>query len=141
MSLISTLTRHGKHRADSPEVANLRDENRRLLTQVVGAGDHIALIERQLADTQARQAEAEMAVVALDADVYDLTAERDQLLNTVTALRRRFAAELAADANANAITVPNAIRDTSNPADQATAPHDVRPLWAALDPAHIPPAA
>ncbi|MFF9240051.1 hypothetical protein ACF1AL_14625 [Streptomyces sp. NPDC014801] len=78
-----------------------------------------------LADTRAKQAEAEELVVQLQADVDDLTAERDELRAEVTAYR-------AAAANANRITVPPMVRDTSDPADQATAPIDVRPLWDAL---------
>ncbi|MFJ7999042.1 hypothetical protein ACIQ7D_18105 [Streptomyces sp. NPDC096310] len=149
MSLISTLTKHGRHRAVD-KVTALEDDNRRLLRQLFGAIGTIASLESKLANALARQAEAEMTVVALDADVHDLKAERDHLAQEVDWLRRRFAAELAADANANAITVPDAIRDTTAVEDQATAPYDVKTLREALDitvasgnpsPAHIPPAA
>ncbi|TFI30094.1 hypothetical protein [Streptomyces sp. 4R-3d] len=117
-----------KHRA-SDKVALLRDENRRLLTQVVGAGDHIALLEGQLADVRAKRAEAEQVVVCLDADVRDLADERDQQAEEIAELRRRLAPLEAAEANANAITVPPMVRDTTAFEDQATAPIDVRPLW------------
>ncbi|MFJ2110542.1 hypothetical protein ACIOEX_01215 [Streptomyces sp. NPDC087850] len=140
--MIPILSRHGKHRADT-DTSKLRDENRRLLTQVVGAGDAITLLEQQLADVRAKQAEAEMAAVALEVEVYDLAAERDHLAEELAALRHRFAPELAAAANTNAITVPRWVRDTSNPADQATGPLAVYTLRQALDrtsPAHIPPA-
>jgi hypothetical protein len=59
--------------------------------------------------------------VQQQATIDDLTAERDGLLDEVTAYR-------AAEANATRITVPPMVRDTSDPADQATAPIDVRTL-------------
>jgi hypothetical protein len=82
--------------------------------------------------TAAQQIAAEELVVQQQAAIDDLTAERDGLLEEVAALKRRFAAQLAADANATRITVPPMIRDTSALEDQATGPIDVRPLWAAL---------
>lgn len=140
-----------KHRAVDA-VANLRDENRRLLTQVVGAGDAIALLEGQLADVRAKRAEAEQVVVCLSADLDERTEERDQALTEVNALRAQLAPYLAADANRDAITVPPAERDTSRVEDQATEPIKVTTLRDALgigpvitnqgsaDPAHLPAA-
>ncbi|MGQ4353237.1 hypothetical protein [Streptomyces drozdowiczii] len=119
-----------KHRAVDA-VTNLRAENHRLLTQVVGAGQTITALQRQLDDVRGKRAEAEQVVVCLSADLGDRTEERDQLLDEVAALRARLAPYLAADANANAITVPPSVRDTGDGADQATAPIDVRPLWEA----------
>lgn len=130
--LIPALKGHGRRRAVD-KVAELRDENRRLLTITHRAGDDIALLQQQLADTRAMQAEAEELVVKQQADLDDLTAERDQLAEENTALKARFGAQLAAEANANAITVPRMVRDTSSIEDQATGPIDVRPLWAARD--------
>ncbi|MGW1135683.1 hypothetical protein [Streptomyces griseoluteus] len=81
--------------------------------------------------------------VVHQATVDDLTAERDELRDELRALKRRFGPQLADDANTLAITVPPMVRDTSDPADQATAPIDVKPLWTALgigpvlDPGHI----
>ncbi|MER5816858.1 hypothetical protein [Streptomyces californicus] len=140
-----------KHRA-TDAVANLRDENRRLLAQLVGAHDHIAVQERQLADARAKQAEAEQVVVCLDADLDERTGELEQAQAEIRWLHARLAPYLAADANANAITVPPAERDTTAVEDQATAPIKVTTLWAAhgigpvvrtegsTDPAHLPAA-
>jgi hypothetical protein len=89
-------------------------------------------LERKLAATGSRQAEAEELVVQQQADIDELTDERDALLAEVAALKRRFAAQLAADANAHRITVPPAIRPIDGPEDQATGPIDVKTLWAAL---------
>ncbi|MGC4925619.1 hypothetical protein [Streptomyces sp. DT117] len=141
-----------KHRAVD-EVGRLREENHRLLTQLFGARDHIAVHEQQLADVRAKRAEAEQVVVCLAADLDDRTEERDQALAEATALRAQLAPFLAAEANANAITVPTSVRDTSRFEDQATAPIDVSDFRTrftagpvvslhyspqAADPAHIP---
>lgn len=153
MSLMSAISRSKpKHRAVD-KVAELRDENHRLLTQVVGAGDVIVNLEHQLADVRAKRAEAEQVVVCLAADLEDRTAELDQALAEADRLRAELAPYKAAEANANAITVPPSERDTTAFEDQATAPIDVRdfrnrftagpvvslhhsPL--AADPTHIP---
>ncbi|WP_109000831.1 hypothetical protein [Streptomyces rishiriensis] len=82
--------------------------------------------------TAAQLAEAEELVVKLQADVDDLTAERDCLDEEVAALKARFAAQLAAEANAHRIAVPCGYRDTSALEDQATRPIDVKTLWDAL---------
>jgi hypothetical protein len=124
-------TRQPKHRA-SDEVERLRLKlgwaNDLIRTQAVQIGD--AEIRNDW--TSACQAQAEELVVKLQADVDDLTAERDQLAEELAALRLRFAPQLAAEANATRITVPPMIRDTSALEDQATGPIDVRPLWDAL---------
>lgn len=78
-------------------------------------------------------AQFEEAAVAHQAELKDLTAERDHLAGEVAYLREKFAPELAAEANANKVTVPPMVRDTSDPADQATGPIDVTTLWAARD--------
>ncbi|MFD7185541.1 hypothetical protein ACFV90_36965 [Streptomyces sp. NPDC059904] len=117
---IPALRGTGSRRAVD-KVAELRDENRRLLTITHRAGDHVALLERDLAEARTAQGEAEELVVQLQADKGDLTDE-------VQALR----AELA---NRDAVTVPPMERDTSNGADQATAPMgiNVRSLREAAD--------
>ncbi|WP_405479982.1 hypothetical protein [Streptomyces anulatus] len=152
MSLISAISRSKpKHRA-ADAVAQLRDENRRLLTQLFGDRDHIAIQEQQLADVRAKQAEAEQVVVCLAADLDERTEQRDQALADLAAARAQLAPYLAADANANAVTVPPAERDTSRFEDQATEPIKVTTLREALgigpvlatqgsaDPAHLPAA-
>ncbi|MFI7890955.1 hypothetical protein ACIFUY_06780 [Streptomyces sp. CACIS-1.16CA] len=141
-----------KHRA-ADKVAELRDENRRLLTQLVGAHDHIAIQEQQLADERSGRSGAERVARCLAADLDMRTAERDQARDEIRQLHAQLAPYLAADANANAITVPTAERDTTAFEDQATAPIDVRELQArftagpvvslhhspqAADPTHIP---
>jgi hypothetical protein len=116
-----------KHRAVD-EVDRLRHNEVILLTNLHAAGDEIALLREDLAVTGARQAEAELLVVQLQADIDDLTDERDEWRAEVLRFRARFGAQLAAEANAHRIDVPPMFRDTSDPADQATGPIDVRPL-------------
>lgn len=77
-------------------------------------------------------AQIDVTVIAHQATVDNLTAERDGLAEELAALKRRFGAQIAAEANANRVTVPPMYRDTSDPADQPTAPIDVKPLWEAL---------
>lgn len=129
--LIPGLKGTGARRAVD-KVDELRDENRRLLTITHRAGDDIAHLQQQLADTAAKQGKAEELVVQLKADLDDLTDERDQLRAEVLRFQARFGGQLAAEANAHRIDVPPMERDTTAIEDQATGPIDVRPLWEAL---------
>ncbi|MEU9436546.1 hypothetical protein [Streptomyces sp. NPDC048252] len=84
--------------------------------------------ELKLAASGSRQIELEERLLQQQAAITDLTAERDHLEREVAALKRRFAAQLAADANTHRITVPPMVRDTSAIEDQATGPINVRSL-------------
>jgi seryl-tRNA synthetase len=136
---------HGRRRAVD-EVERLRENEISLLTALHAAGDDITALQQKLTQARQHQAEAELVVVCQQADIDDLKAERDALAEELASLKTKFSAELAEEANANAITVPIAVRDTSDPEDQATAPIDVRPLWEARDaglldttrPQHVP---
>lgn len=120
-----------KHRA--------ADEVERLRSLLDGANALIRGIQLQvddrdasLADAHARQNELEGLVDQIQADAIELAEERDQLAEENTALKRRFAPQLAAEANAHRITVPPMVRDTSAVEDQATQPIPVHTLWDAL---------
>ncbi|NEB42336.1 hypothetical protein [Streptomyces sp. SID14515] len=148
-----------KHRA-ADKVAELerqlKDQQAETVSafgQLIGAADTIAILEADLADVRAKRAEAEQVVVCLDADLRDRTAERDQARDEIRQLHAQLAPFLAAEANANAVTVPPSERDTTRFEDQATAPIDVRELRnrftagpvvslhhspQAADPTHIP---
>jgi hypothetical protein len=136
--LIPALKGHGRRRAVD-EVDRLRSQEITLLTNLHAAGDRIAVLEQALAETGRKQAEAEEIVVQQLADLDDVTAERDALAEEVAALKRRFGAQLAAEANAARIDVPPMIRPVDGPEDEATAPIDVRPLWEALDGRYLGP--
>ena len=125
ISIFDRTPRQPKHSAPA-EVERLRQRLKwadlRIKTQCV-----------QLDDTAAKQAEAEELVVQQQADIDELTVERDYWRDEALALKARFSAQLAADANAHRITVPPMVRPVDGPEDQATGPIDVRPLWAAAD--------
>jgi hypothetical protein len=126
-SLIPGLKGSGSRRAVD-EVERLREDNIRLLDRQAAADDYFALLAQDRADVyaawefteQARQ-EAEMVAACMQSECEDWKAE-------ALALRARLAPFLAAEANSNRIDVPPMVRDTSDFADQATAPIDVREL-------------
>jgi len=143
--LIPALRGNGIRRAVD-KVTELRDENRKLLTRQMAADDYFALLVQDRNEVyaawefaeQKRQEAETVAACALEANE-DLTAE-------VAELRRQLAPFLAAEANAHRVDVPPMERDTSDPADQATGPIDVRTLREAAnagllgpvtDPGHV----
>jgi hypothetical protein len=121
----------GRRRAID-KVAELRRDLSLALSQMHAAGDEIALLQQDLAEARGMQAEAEEIVVQQQATVDELTTERDSWRDQALALKARFSAQLAADANANRIDVLPMIRPIDGPEDQATGPIDVRPLWDAV---------
>lgn len=125
--LIPALRGAGRHRSKTP--AQLRRELDEATCQLVA----LATENDELrADCTWLAAQIDEMVIANQTTVDDLTAERDGLAEELAALKRRFAAQLAAEANAARVDVPPMYRDTSDPADQATQPIDVKPLWEAL---------
>ncbi|WP_055693745.1 hypothetical protein [Streptomyces prasinopilosus] len=130
--LIPALKGTGRRRAVD-KLAEVRDDLAKALTFLHEAGDEIALLHNDVTDAHRKQAEAEEIVVQQLANLDDLHAENDQLHAELAALKARFAVELAAEANATAIDVPPMVRPVDGPEDEATAPIDVRPLWAARD--------
>jgi chromosome segregation ATPase len=120
LHLIPKLKGHGRHRAVD-KVAELDTENRRLFTQLMAANDAFTLLHQELADTRAKQGEAEELVVQQQADI-------DELADENARLRAELAPYKAAEANAHRIEVPPMIRQIDGPEDEATAPIDVRPL-------------
>ncbi|KOG33332.1 hypothetical protein [Streptomyces resistomycificus] len=135
LHLIPKLKGTGSRRAVD-KVAKLRQEVVILLGNLHAAGDEVALLQQDLRESRAKQAAAEELVVQQLADIDDVTSQRDALAEEVVWLRQKFGAQLAAEANAARVTVPAWVRDTSDPADQATGPIDVREvraLWDARD--------
>jgi hypothetical protein len=130
--------RHAKHRGKSG--LELRRElavAEGKIASLTAAIDQISA-ERNTAEKRADKTAIELAGVREDRDEW-----REQAL----ALWNRFGSQIADEENETAVTVPPAYRDTTDPADQATAPIDVKPLWVALnvgpstavtDPGHVP---
>lgn len=121
-----------KHRA-TDEVARLRhllDGAHALIAGLqLGHDDK----DQHIAVARARQGEAEELVVQQQADLEELTVDRNRWRDDALALRARFGAQMAVEANAAAVTVPPMIRPIDGPEDQATGPIDVRALWDARD--------
>ena len=132
LGLLERPRRRPKHSAPA-EVERLRAKLAGAELLMAGYRLQLDDKERELADTRAKQGEAEEIVVQQLANIQDLQAERDELLAEVLRFRARFGAQLAAEANATRINVPPMQRDTSAIEDQATGPIDVRALWQARD--------
>jgi len=139
-SLIPGLRGTGGRRAVD-KVDELRDENRRLLTRQMVADDYFALLLQDRADVyeawefeRQKRTEAEQAAAAMQS-------ERDDWRDRFLALQARFGPQLAAEANATAVTVPPMVRDTTAIEDQATGPIYVQPLWDAADAGLLGPVA
>ncbi|WP_069751663.1 hypothetical protein [Streptomyces sp. EN16] len=147
MSLIPGISRSKpKHRASGHKKATGQSENQMLRRQVLGAMEYIGqleLVNACLEDT-ARKVTGQRDTART---------QRDEFQTELGKARILLAPFLAAEANANAVTVPASFRDTSRFEDQATAPIDVRDLRhrfaagpvvslqhspQAADPTHIP---
>ncbi|WP_030917472.1 hypothetical protein [Streptomyces sp. NRRL B-24720] len=153
MSLHLGIRRHSrpKHRAVDA-VEDLREENRHLRAQLVGAATAVGQLDQRLTAAHNQLKAANGTNVSLARQVNGLSTERNELVDENEALLQQLAPYLAADANRNAVTVPPSIRDTTAGEDQATTPINVRPLWDALgigpivrvdnpqatDPTHVP---
>jgi len=124
-----------KHRAVD-EVERLRAEVARVRGFLDGAHALIAGMQMREAEALAKQGEAEEIVVQQLANIQDLQAERDELHAEVLKFRARFGPQLAAEANANRITVPAMQRIG---ADQDTGTYDVTTLWQARDAGFLGP--
>ncbi len=114
-------------------VERLREENVDHLTWRMAADD---FFQRLTADRDGMYAcwqdERQQRLNAEETAAHTQS-ERDQLAEENAELRRQLAPFLAVEANANAVTVPPMVRDTTAVEDQATGPIDVRALWEARD--------
>jgi hypothetical protein len=143
--LIPALRGPGSRRAVD-KVADLRDENQRLLTRQMAADDFFAVLMNDVTATNAAweqekrlRGEAEEAAAQMRMERDDAIDEREAATAEAEYLRQRLAPFLAAEANANPIYVPPMVRDTSAIEDQATGPIDVRALWHARDAGFLGP--
>ncbi|MCX5137639.1 hypothetical protein OOK06_36840 [Streptomyces sp. NBC_00340] len=144
-SLIPALKGNGRRRAVD-EVDRLRENEVIILTNLHAAGDEIALLRNDVAVKEAEAAEERRLRGEAERRAAVAEQERNDMHAELLRLQARFGPQIAAEANANRIDVPRAIRPVDCPEDQATAPIDVRPLWAALgtepaataDPGRVP---
>lgn len=127
MSLL-TRAHRPKHRA-ADALAEARATEQQLRAALADAGRTVADLKHRLDRATRHQAEAEMTVISQQADIDDLRVENDELRGQLWAIAHKFGDQLAAEANAQAVTVPAWVRDTSDPADQATQPIPVMALW------------
>ncbi|GAA4823803.1 hypothetical protein [Streptomyces ziwulingensis] len=125
MSIVPGFRRtHARHRGLTPtqlkqEIARLQREAGELTCQLV----EVAIENDRLrADRNRVAAEREQEALANGKTIDDLADERDYWMTDARRLRDRFSAQIAADANAVRVEVPPMVRDTSDPADQATQP-------------------
>lgn len=122
-----------KLRRTEARLAELREENVKLLNRQAAADDYFALLMQDRNEVYAAWTWSEQARQEAETAADCMQSERDEWQDEAVALRAQLAPYLAAEANANAIPVPPMVRDTSAIEDQATEPTiDVRPLWEAL---------
>ncbi|MFD9284879.1 hypothetical protein ACFWD7_48025 [Streptomyces mirabilis] len=130
--LIPGLKGSGSRRA-ADKLAELRYENRKLLTRQMAADDYFALLMQDRDEVYTAWTWAEQARQEAETAAACMQSERDEWRDEALRLRARFGAQLAAEANANRVDVPPMVRDTSAIEDQATGPIDVTTLWEARD--------
>jgi hypothetical protein len=145
--LIPGLKGNGSRRAVD-KIAELRDENRKLLTRQMAADDYFALLMQDRDEVHAAWQQEKKARLLLEDINRSLRGEVDGWQELADGLRAQLAPFLAAEANANRVDVPPMVRPIDGPEDQATGPIYVKPLWEALDvhyagpgaasPTHVP---
>jgi hypothetical protein len=145
--LIPGLKGNGSRRAVD-KVAELREENVKLLNRQAAADDFFAILMNDVVTTNEAWQQEKKARTLLEDINRSLRSEVDAWQDLVDNLRAQLAPFLAEEANAHRVDVPPMVRDTAAMEDQATAPIDVKPLWEALDihyagpgaasPTHVP---
>ena len=114
-------------------LAAVREDNAKLLDRQAAADDFFAILMHDVVTTNAalgleQQLRAEAEMVA-----EQMRVNRDEWRDRALQLQARFGPQIAAEDNANAVTVPPMIRPIDGPEDMATGPIDVRALWDARD--------
>jgi uncharacterized coiled-coil DUF342 family protein len=130
VSIVQDLRTRRRHRGKSPwqlvqtigRLEREADENTCQMVAMATENDELRTDRNRIA------AQREEDAIAAAATIDNLTAERDGLAEELAALKHRFGAQIAAEANANRIDVPPMVRDTSAIEDQATGPIYVRTL-------------
>lgn len=126
-SLIPGLKGGGSRRAVD-KVDELRAENSRLLDRQLAADDFFALLMNDVVATNAALEQEQRLRGEAEEAAAQMRMERDAWIEEAERLAAELAPHQAAEANANRVDVPPMVRDTSDFADQATTPIDVREL-------------
>ncbi|MFF0736815.1 hypothetical protein ACFYVK_35040 [Streptomyces chartreusis] len=131
-NLIPGLRGNGSRRAVD-EVDRLREDNIKLLNRQAAADDFFAFLWQDVVTTNAAWEQEKQLRGEAEEAAAQMRMERDEWRDEALRLRAQFGPQLAAEANANRVTVPPMVRDTSAVEDQATGPIDVRALWDAAE--------
>jgi len=131
-SLLPRLSGNGNHRIHD-ELDRLKEKVRKLLAWQEQADDYFNRIIADRADVYAAWEDERTGRTVAEAAATQMRVERDEWRDRALALQARFGAQIAAEENANRITVPPMVRPISGPEEQATGPIDVRALWDARD--------
>jgi len=115
------------------KVTELRQENRKHLARQMAADDFFAILMHDVTTTNSAWEQEKQLRGEAEEAAAQMRMERDEWMAETLRLRARFGAQLAAEANATAITVPPMVRDTTAIEDQATGPINVTALWEARD--------
>lgn len=137
MSMLTRARSLGRHRGKTP--AQLRSELDTATCHLVAMATEIDELKAARNRLEAQLDEAGIDYSGALDDLRKARGERDDWRDQALRLRAKFGPQLAAEANANRITVPPMIRDTSAVEDQATGPIDVTTLWAARDAGRLGP--
>lgn len=130
-SLLPRLSGTGSRRVQDDN-DRLKAKNRKLTRWQEQANDFFNRLIADRADVYACWQDERDGRIVAEAAASEMRIQRDEWRDRALALQARFGAQIAAEDNANRITVPPAIRPISGPEEEATAPIDVRPLWDAL---------
>jgi hypothetical protein len=137
--------RDRKHSPDTV-IRNLRRDMAKVMNRQAAADDFFAVLLNDVTVTNAAWEQEKQLRGEAEEAAAQMRMDRDEWMAEALRLRALLAPYKAAEANAHRVDVPAMERDTSHPADQATAPIDVRPLWDALgvgpttavtDPGHV----
>ena len=145
MTIVQDLRTRAKHRGLTPwqlvqKIGRLEREADDTTCQMVAMATEI---DELRAERTRLEGDFDQAAI----DYSGVLQDRDEWRDKALALQARFGTQIAAEANANRVTVPPMVRDTTAIEDQATGPIPVKALWDALgvgpttavtDPGHFP---
>lgn len=130
MTITQDLRTRRKHRGKTPW--QLVQTIGRLEREADATTCHMVVMATEIDELRADRNQMAEELDKAAIDYSNLLGDRDEWREQALALWDRFGPQIAAEENATAVTVPPGYRDTSDPADQATQPIDVKPLWEAF---------